>query len=370
MKRIKIVTIVGARPQFVKAAALSRAFAAFNKQSNGLCFEEQIIHTGQHYDENMSKIFFDQLQIPYPSINLEVGSGSHGRQSGVMLEKIESILLDINPDLVLIYGDTNSTLAAALAAVKIHIPVAHVEAGLRSFNRQMPEEVNRIVADHLSAFLFCPTDTAVQNLAKEGITKGVHQVGDVMYDSVLFNIKLAERSSTILEELALHRKSYYLATIHRAENTDSNERLNSILNALDQIDIPIVLPMHPRTKNTLGAKLNEIGSGVRIIDPVSYLDMLILEKNSRIILTDSGGVQKEAYWANVPCITLRDETEWTELITAGCNCVVGSDTSAIIDAVEKAENEAANGFVCNTSELYGDGHSAEKIATILSKQDN
>jgi UDP-N-acetylglucosamine 2-epimerase len=369
-KTLKIVTVVGARPQFVKAAALSRAFAAFNKQSDSLCFEEQIVHTGQHYDENMSKVFFDQLHIPYPSINLEVGSGTHGRQSGVMLEKIESILLESRPDWVLIYGDTNSTLAAALAAVKIHIPVAHIEAGLRSFNRQMPEEINRVVADHLSTFLFCPTETAVYNLADEGITKGVHQVGDVMYDSVLFNIDLAERSSTILEQLSLDSKSYYLATIHRAENTDNKDRLKSILDALDRIDMPILLPMHPRTKNTLGAKLDEIGSGVRIIDPVSYLDMLMLEKNARVILTDSGGVQKEAYWANVPCITLRDETEWTELVTAGYNRVVGSDTSAILDAVSKAENEATNNLVSNRSKLYGDGHSAEKIVAILGEQVN
>ena len=364
-KTLKIVTIVGARPQFVKAAAVSRALATFNEQSNNLSFEEQIVHTGQHYDENMSKVFFDQLGIPHPSINLEVGSGSHGRQSGVMLEKIESVLLKSRPDWVLVFGDTNSTLAAALAAAKIHIPVVHVESGLRSFNRQMPEEINRVVVDHISSILFCPTDTAVQNLANEGITEGVYQVGDVMYDSVLFNTSLAERSSTILDQLELKSKFFYLATIHRPENTDNKDRLDSILDALDRIDMPVLLPMHPRTRDILGARLDEIGSGIRITDPVSYLDMLMLEKNARVILTDSGGMQKEAYWANVPCITLRDETEWTELVKAGCNRVVGSDTSAIIDAVGKAENEAANGFVTNASKLYGDGHSAEKIAAVL-----
>ena len=367
-KTLKIITVVGARPQFVKAATISRAISAFNEQSGSICIKEQIVHTGQHYDENMSKVFFDQLKIPPPSINLEVGSGPHGRQSGVMLEKIESILLESRPDLVLIYGDTNSTLAAALATVKIHIPVAHVEAGLRSFNRRMPEEINRVVADHISAVLFCPTDTAVQNLANEGITEGVYQVGDVMYDSVLFNTDLAEQSSIILEQLELKSKSFYLATVHRAENTDNKDRLNSILDALDRMDMPVLLPMHPRTKNTLGARLDEIGPGVRIIDPVSYLDMLMLEKNARIILTDSGGVQKEAYWANVPCVTLRNETEWVELVQAGCNRVVGTDTSAILDAVAKAENEVINNLVSNTSKLYGDGHSAEKIVAILGEQ--
>ena len=365
---IKIATIIGARPQFIKAAAISRAFEAFNRQSKGICFEEDIIHTGQHYDRNMSKVFFEELGIPQPKVNLEIGSGLHGRQTGDMLEQIESTLIDEKPDYVLIYGDTNSTLAAALAAVKIHIPIAHIEAGLRSFNRRMPEEINRVVADHISSLLFCPTDTAVENLANEGITGGVYQVGDVMYDSVLFNTSLAEGSSTILDQLELKSKSFYLTTIHRAENTDNKDKLNCILDALDRIDMPVLLPMHPRTKNTLGTRLDEIGTRIRIIDPVSYLDMLMLEKNARVILTDSGGVQKEAYWANVPCITLRSETEWAELVTAGCNQVVGTDPSTILDAVAKAENEAISDFVSNTSKLYGDGHSAEKIVAILGEQ--
>ena len=232
----KIVTIVGARPQFIKAAAVSRAIAAFNKENSNARIDELIVHTGQHYDANMSKVFFEQLQIPAPAKNLEVGSGSHGEQTGLMLERIEKVLLDEKPDWVLIYGDTNSTLAGALAASKLHVPVAHVEAGLRSYNRKMPEEINRIVADHLATLLFCPTETAVNNLAKEGITEGLHKVGDVMYDSVLFNSTLAEDSSNILDKLELQPQSYYLATIHRAENTDDPDRLNDILSALQLVD--------------------------------------------------------------------------------------------------------------------------------------
>lgn len=362
---IKIVTIVGARPQFIKAAAVSRAIAEHNKMSAAHTITEKIVHTGQHYDENMSQVFFDELRIPPPMINLEVGSGSHGRQTALMLERIERILMDEKPDLVLIYGDTNSTLAGALAAVKLHIPVAHVEAGLRSFNRCMPEEINRLVADHLSTLLFCPTDAATQNLAREGITKGVHQVGDVMYDSVLFNAGLAEQSSTIMQRLGLTRKSFYLATIHRAENTDDTKRMDGILSAFGQIDLPGVLPMHPRTRRILGKKLANIGRNVRVINPVTYLDMLMLEKNARVVLTDSGGVQKEAYWFNVPCITLRDETEWIELVRVGCNQVVGAESSAILAAVAKAEEKVDKELTADAAELYGDGHSAEQIIAIL-----
>lgn len=362
---MKIITVVGVRPQFVKAAAVSRALTAFNIRNNNIYLEEKIVHTGQHYDDNMSKIFFEELQIQSPSVNLEVGSGSHGYQSGVMLERIERILIECKPDLVLVYGDTNSTLAASLAASKLHVPIAHVEAGLRSFNRRMPEEINRVVTDHLSTILFCPTDIAVQNLAKEGITKDVHQVGDVMYDSVLFNSELSGKSSNILKRLSLKNKSFYLATIHRAENTDNKKRLHGILDAFNSIDVPIVLPLHPRTKKTLGTKLNKFNKEVRIIDPVSYLDMLALEKHSRIIFTDSGGVQKEAFWLGVPCITLRDETEWVELVHAGCNQIVGADTSAILEALLKAEEILEHGFPLYTPNLYGDGCSSEKIAAIL-----
>jgi UDP-GlcNAc3NAcA epimerase len=365
MQVCKITSIVGARPQFIKAAAVNRALVTFNKRNDNIRLEESMVHTGQHYDESMSKVFFDELQIPKATINLGVGSGSHGYQTGTMLERIESVLLDNRPDWVLVYGDTNSTLAGALSAAKLHIPIAHIEAGLRSFNRQMPEEINRVVVDHLSILLFSPTYTATQNLAKEGITEGVHQVGDVMYDSVLFNARLSEQSSKIMQQLGLTKESFYLATIHRAENTDNPERMNDILSAFSQIDRLIVLPMHPRTRNSLGIEIAKISANVHVIDPVSYLDMLTLEKNAHMILTDSGGVQKEAYWFKVPCITLRDETEWVELVQAGCNQVVGSNISAISMAVAGAEEKADMQLPTQAPELYGDGHSAEKIVAIL-----
>jgi len=368
MRACKIVTIVGARPQFIKAAMVSKALSAFNKRHNGTLLEEFVVHTGQHYDENMSRVFFDQLQIPRPSVNLEVGSGSHGYQTGRMLERVERVLLNIKADWAVIYGDTNSTLAGALAASKLHIPVAHVEAGLRSFNRLMPEETNRIVTDHLSSLLFSPTDTSTQNLAREGITEGVYQVGDVMYDSVLFNAGLAEQSSRIMQQLNLTEKSFYLTTIHRAENTDDPERLHSILSILDRLDTAVVLPAHPRIRKTLETDLPKISNHFYLIDPVSYLDMLVLEKNARIILTDSGGVQKEAYWFGVPCVTLRSETEWVELVQAGCNRLVGPDMSRIPAVVAEAEEKVGMELPTDAAELYGDGHSSEKIVNILYEQ--
>ena len=364
MRTIQVITIVGARPQFVKAAAVSRAIAQRNKAGRGARLEERIVHTGQHYDANMSGVFFDELKIPPPAVNLEVGSGPHGQQTGAMLERIEQVLLEDKPDWVLIYGDTNSTLAGALAAVKLHIPIAHVEAGLRSFNRRMPEEINRVVADGLSALLFCPTETAVRNLAQEGITKGVHQVGDVMYDSVLFNTALAEASSKVIDQFSLEPKAYYLATVHRAENTDDPVRLKGILDAFRQIRRPIILPLHPRTRKTLGTELDSLDGPVRIVDPVPYLDMLMLERNAGMILTDSGGVQKEAYWFSVPCVTLRDETEWVELVEAGCNRIVGASSQSILKAVEQFESSCKDVFATPT-DLYGDGHSAEQIAATL-----
>jgi UDP-GlcNAc3NAcA epimerase len=269
---------------------------------------------------------------------------------------------------VVVFGDTNSTMAAALAAVKLGVPVAHVEAGMRSFNRRMPEEINRVVADCLSTLLFCPTQTAVDNLAREGITSGVHQVGDVMYDSVLFNAGLAQRTSRVLERLGLEPNSYFLATVHRAENTDDQSRLAGILAAFRQIDLPIVLPLHPRTRKTLGAGLDAIGGRVRAIDPVSYLDMLMLERHARLILTDSGGVQKEAYWFGVPCVTLRDETEWVELVQAGCNRLAGAAPEAILQAVADFESGGGTGLPGAPRDLYGDGRSAEKILTLLASR--
>jgi len=359
------VTVVGARPQFIKAAAVSRAVAAHNASGNSRHIDELIVHTGQHYDDNMSKVFFDELQIPPPAINLGVGSGSHGRQTGAMLERLEAVLVEQRPDWTLIYGDTNSTLAGALAAAKLHVPVAHVEAGLRSFNRRMPEEINRVVADTLSALLFCPTAAAVANLANEGVTKGVHEVGDVMYDSVLHNTALAERSSDVVGRLGFAPKSYYLATIHRAENTDDPARLASILEALAQLERPLVLPLHPRTRKTLGEGLKRIGSRLRVIDPVPYLDMLMLERGARIILTDSGGVQKEAYWFGVPCVTMRDGTEWVELVEAACNTVVGADAGLIVATVRGIESSGASNPPGANRQLYGDGHSAEAIVRLL-----
>ena len=370
MRPFRIITVVGARPQFIKAAAVSRAVSAFNESRSGRRIDERIVHTGQHYDKDMSDVFFDELQIPRPSVNLEVGSGPHGQQTGAMLERLERMLLEDTPDWVLIYGDTNSTLAGALAAVKLHIPVAHVEAGLRSFNRRMPEEINRVVADCLSSLLFCPTDTAVANLAQEGITEGVHQVGDVMYDSVLHNLKLAVESSDAMRRLGLEAKGFYLATIHRAENTDDPGRLGGILEAFEKIETPIILPLHPRTRKTLGAHLERLGGKIRVIDPVSYLDMLVLEQNTRMVLTDSGGMQKEAYWSSVPCVTLRDETEWVELVEAGCNVVAGVDPDAIRIAIDKFERGRCRLPDGQPTDLYGDGHSAERIVAILTDGQN
>jgi len=368
MAKVKIVTVVGARPQFIKAAAVSRALAAFNNAAGtGQVMDERIVHTGQHYDDNMSRVFFDELKIPRPAFNLQVGSGPHGKQTGIMLERLEQVMLGEKPDWVLIYGDTNSTLAGALAAVKLHIPIAHVEAGLRSFNRRMPEEINRVVADCLSRLLFCPTATAAANLAHEGLTQGVHQVGDVMYDSVLFNARLAERSSEVMARLGLAPKSFYLATVHRAENTDDPARLAGILAAFGRIERLVILPLHPRTRKTLGAGLERIGRKVRVIDPLPYLDMIMLERNARMILTDSGGVQKEAYWFAVPCVTLRDETEWVELVQAGCNRVVGADREAIVSAVANWEESGCRLPEGRPADLYGDGRSAEKIVSVLSR---
>jgi len=365
MPTVTITTVVGARPQFIKAATVSRAIARFNEKGGGPRLRERIVHTGQHYDENMSKVFFDELRIPRPAVDLEVGSATHAVQTARMLERLEQDLVAERPDWVLIYGDTNSTLAGALAAAKLHVPVAHVEAGLRSFNRRMPEEINRVVADCLSRLLFCPTVVAVENLVKEGIREGAHQVGDVMYDSVLFNAALAERSSDVAKRLDLAPKSFYLATVHRAENTDDPARLAGILSAFGRMDRPILLPLHPRTRKTLGAGLAKVEKHVRVIDPVPYLDMLALEKGARLILTDSGGVQKEAYWFGVPCVTLRDETEWVELVEAGCNRVVGTDPEKVLGAVGAFEAAGAALPAGRPADLYGDGRAAERIVDLL-----
>ena len=300
------------------------------------------MHTGQHYDPKMSDSFFEQLGIPNPDHNLEVGSGSHGKQTGMMLDRIEQILLNERPDAVIVYGDTNSTVAGALAAAKLHIPVAHVEAGLRSFNRRMPEEINRVVTDHLSQVLLCPTETAVRNLANEGIVDGVFVVGDVMLDAVLRWRQEAALKSTVLRDLGLRRGGYVLLTLHRAENTNSVERLQQILCAILDLRHPVIFPMHPRTRESI--KANPVlaplaeriarSEFIRVIEPVSYLEMIALEDNARIILTDSGGVQKEAYFVGVPCVTLRHETEWVETLRGGWNRLVEPANTSLSAAVD------------------------------------
>ena len=361
------VTVIGARPQFIKAAPLSNELRKRNR--------EFLVHTGQHYDDNMSDVFFREMGIPAPDRHLNVGSDSHGAQTAAMLAKIEQVLEEVKPDAVIIYGDTNSTVAGALAAAKLHIPVAHVEAGLRSFDRRMPEEVNRVVADHLSTWLFTPSEVSVRQLATEGITKGVHDVGDIMADSVRVFAPLAERQSGVLERLALQPRSYSVATIHRAANTDDPARLAGIFEGLCRIPGPVVLPLHPRTKAAVQrSKLEHLLSNTEaatsdtrqlvVVPPLGYLDMLQLQKNASVILTDSGGMQKEAYYLGVPCVTLRDETEWVETVKAGWNHLVGADPARIAAAWEKCS-------ACEIRErplLYGDGRAAERIVEILAAE--
>jgi UDP-N-acetylglucosamine 2-epimerase len=374
---MKVVTIVGARPQFIKAEAVTRAVQRYNQRCRfNRRLQEILIHTGQHYDYLMDKIFFEELDLPKPNYHLGVGSGSHGRQTGMMLERIEAILVKEKPEVVVVYGDTNSTLAGALSAAKLNIPVAHVEAGLRSFNRTMPEEINRLLTDHLSTFLFCPTDQAVRNLLREGIKDGkgkiVKKVGDVMYDSILYYSKFAEKKSSILKDLnlftpnsALGTSNYYLATLHRAENTDDPKRLESILKALNEIgrNTPVVLPLHPRTKKMIETyHLFSEFKNIKFIEPVSYFNMLKLEKNAKAILTDSGGVQKEAYWLKVPCLTLREETEWVETIKSGWNVLVGIGVKRIVKEVSHTEKRRRN---LKGNRVFGDGKASQKIVQIL-----
>jgi UDP-GlcNAc3NAcA epimerase len=381
---MKIVTVVGARPQFIKAAAVSRAILTYNRTRPQGGTEKRVreilVHTGQHYDYLMDRVFFEELRLPKPDYHLGVGSGSHATQTAMMLEGIETVLNKEKPAIVVVYGDTNSTLAGALAAAKLNIPVAHVEAGLRSYNRIMPEEINRLLTDHLSRFLFCPTIQAVQNLLQEGIRNGkakvVMNVGDVMYDSILYYSKLAEKRSTILRDLnllsntpnsQLPTPNYYLATLHRAENTDHPKRLKSILRALTEIakDCPVVLPLHPRTKKMIKTHhlLREV-KGIQLTDPLSYFDMLTLERHAKTILTDSGGVQKEAYWFRVPCLTLRMETEWVETVRNGWNVLVGTETSRIVKEVERGNWRK---LPRRGTGIFGDGKASEKIVQMIRK---
>jgi len=352
---LKILSIVGARPQFVKAAPVSQAVRKKHT--------EILLHTGQHYDENMSRIFFDDLEIPRPDYNLEIGSESHAVQTARMLEGIERVLLDERPDAVLVYGDTNSTIAGALAATKLHIPVAHVEAGLRSFNWDMPEEINRVLTDRISRWLYCPTQTAIDHLKNEGRTEGVYLTGDVMYDALLHFGTIAETRPSPLERFHLEEKAYCLATVHRPANTDDLENLRAIVNAFLESGETIIFPVHPRTRKFLTDygldKEIEASENLRVVEPLSYLDILILEKHAKKILTDSGGMQKEAYLWGVPCVTLREETEWTETVEEGWNRLVGARYDEILEAIADFHPSSSRRF------SYGDGHASEKIIRIL-----
>lgn len=373
----KIVTVIGARPQIIKAAALSRAIK--NHYADQL--KEVIVHTGQHYDENMSQVFFDELGIPAADYNLNTGSGSHGRQTAAMLASIEEILLNEKPNAIVLYGDTNSTLAGAIAASKIHVPIVHIEAGLRSFSKAMPEEVNRIMCDHVSTLLFSPTATGYQNLLREGFKENtrppysadqpkIYHCGDVMYDNSLFFSAMAEEKTSILQQHKLEKNSFILATIHRNNNTDIPGRLNALFGALQQISLQhrldVILPLHPRTAKLMdtnldSALLKEIRNNARfrICGPVSFLEMIALEKNCSIVMTDSGGVQKEAFYFEKPCVILRPETEWVELVDCGTAIIADADKQRIVAAFEKLSGANNMSF----PKLYGDGHAAEFICS-------
>jgi len=349
---MNIVSIVGARPQFIKCAPVSKEMRKNN--------HEILVHTGQHYDYELSKVFFDQLGIPKPSYSLGVGSASHGKQTGMMLLEIEKVLLKEKPDFVLVYGDTNSTLAGALAAVKLHITIGHVESGLRSFDRTMPEEINRVLTDHASDLLFVPTKTAIKNLKNEGISKNVFLVGDVMYDVLKQNIAIAARSQ-ILEILAIKPKDYLLATIHRPSNTDNLKNLSQILEAFSSVNKQIIFPVHPRTEHLIKKHglQKKIGKNIKIMKSASYFDFLWLEKNANKILTDSGGIQKESYLLKVPCITLRDNTEWVETIEDGWNVLVGKNKEKILDAIHNFNPTGKQ------RDLFGTGDASTKIVKII-----
>ena len=353
---MKVLSVLGTRPQFIKAAPLITAL-----QSAG--HTPLLVHTGQHYDYAMSQIFFDELGLPAPDVHLQVGSGSHGRQIGEMLIRLEATLQAERPDWVVVYGDTNSTLAGALAACKLRLPIAHVEAGLRSFNREMPEEHNRVLTDHAADLLLCPTQTAVEHLRREGIVRGVYLVGDIMYDAALRFTELAQARSTILRELDLSPGDYLLATVHRPYNADVAAHLRAILSGLREIGAWVVFPVHPRTRQLVDSLAAELGlrdSRVRLIEPVGYLDMLMLERHARLILTDSGGIQKEAYFFGVPCVTLRPETEWVETVESGWNVLVGWDAEAIVRIATSHRWPGGR-----PAALFGTGETAATIVRLL-----
>jgi UDP-GlcNAc3NAcA epimerase len=350
---VRILTVVGARPQFIKAAAVSAVLRRHH--------DEFLLHTGQHYDREMSEIFFEELGIPVPDRNLGIGSGPHGEQTGRMLAGVEGVVCEQRPDWVLVYGDTNSTLAGALAAVKVHVPVAHVEAGLRSFDRRMPEEINRVVTDHVSTLCLCPTAGAAAQLAHEGITHSV-VTGDVMYDVFLQRADTAAARSRTLETLGLEPGRFLLATLHRAENVDRADRLADILQGLALSGCPVVLPLHPRTRDAMARQGLAAASNVRLIEPVGYLDMVALETQAAAVVTDSGGVQKEAYFAGRPCVTVRETTEWPETVEAGWNRLVGCEPGAIAEAAACFRPSAAR------PGLFGDGHAAERVVEALASR--
>lgn len=371
----KIITIVGARPQIIKSSAISRAIAGqFSDE-----LKEIIVHTGQHYDENMSKVFFDEMKIPQPDYNLGVGSGTHGQQTAQMLSGLEEIFLKEKPDGVIVYGDTNSTIAGALAAIKIHIPVIHIEAGLRSFNKSMPEEVNRIACDHMSTLLFTPTQTGIVNLKKEGFiipSEGkasaenphIYHCGDIMYDNSLYFSKISDNTSAILKDQGLESDKYILCTVHRDSNTDIPENLEQIFGALNDLtekyNLPIVLPLHPRTKKCLEQNLSQKlrntvmeNDKMKIIPPAGFLDIIALEKNARMIITDSGGLQKESYFFRKPCVILRPQTEWVEIVENGNAMLANADHNEILKCVDTLWQKQNYTY----PEFYGDGHAAEFI---------
>lgn len=349
----QILTVVGARPQFIKAAPVSNAF-----RDAGL--HELLVHTGQHYDHNMSGVFFKDMNLSAPDINLNTGSGTHAQQTAHMLVNLESLIEEHKPGCVLVYGDTNSTLAGALAAVKLHVPVAHVEAGLRSFNRAMPEEHNRVLTDHCADMLFCPTQTAVDLLAREGVTQHVYLVGDTMYDALRQYIDIARQHSTILDTLHISPQNYLLVTVHRPYNTDSPDHMRSIFSVLAECGETVIFPLHPRTRSRLPDM--DIPPHIKLIDPVGYLDMIWLEQNARKVLTDSGGVQKEAYLLKVPCITLRPETEWVETLYEGWNTITHVDPVRIMAALQTPVPAV------EPPPVFGDGHAADRIAAILKER--
>lgn len=353
MYKKKLVTVVGARPQFIKASAVSQVLRA--------CHREILIHTGQHYDYNMSNVFFNELQIPEPDYNLCIGSGNHGFQTGNMLIKLEEIYLKEKPDIVIVYGDTNSTLAGALSASKLLIPVVHIEAGLRSFNKKMPEEQNRIITDHISKLLFVPTDTAKNNLSAEGISDHVYNVGDVMFDAIIRFKEMAAIKSSIFEKLNYSKNNYILATVHRAENTNDISKLRNIIEALNESNENVIFPLHPRTKKYMESYGISLGNNVKVIEPVGYIDMIQLEANSKKIITDSGGVQKEAYLLKKVCITIRDETEWIETVHCGWNILTGTDKYKILEAIMSANSKIEH------PQLFGDGKAAVKIVDVINK---